>query len=85
MADFDIRRSVGRTGICYDNAMAESFFAALKNELVHRTVYPTRTHAMKDIARYIETRYNPRRLHSAIGYRTPNEVHDNYQSLATAA
>ncbi|MGH8966469.1 MAG: IS3 family transposase [Actinomycetes bacterium] len=65
--------------------MAESFFAALKNELVHRTVYPTRARAMKDIARYIETRYNPRRLHSAIGYRTPNEVHDSYQSLATAA
>ncbi len=37
----DIRRSVGRTGICYDNALAESFFAALKNERVHRTQYPT--------------------------------------------
>jgi len=35
-----MRQSVGRTGICYDNAMAESFFAALKNELVHRTIYP---------------------------------------------
>lgn len=81
----DLRRSVGRTGICYDNALAESFFAALKNELIHRTVYPTRSHAMKDIARYIETRYNPVRLHSAIGYRTPNEVHDNYQALTTAA
>lgn len=85
LAALGIRRSVGRTGICYDNAMAESFFAALKNELVHRTVYPTRAHAMKDIARYIETRYNQRRLHSAIGYRTPNEVHNNYRSLATAA
>ena len=80
-----IRRSVGRTGICYDNAMAESFFAALKNELVHRTVYPTRAHAMKDVSRYIETRYNQRRLHSGIGYRTPNEVHNSYQPLATAA
>ena len=36
-----IRQSVGRTGICYDNAMAESFFAALKNERVDRTQYPT--------------------------------------------
>ncbi|WP_370268025.1 integrase core domain-containing protein [Streptomyces sp. V4I8] len=51
-----IRQSVGRTGICYDNALAESFFATLKNERVHRTVYPTREHAYRDIARYIEAR-----------------------------
>jgi putative transposase len=38
---YDIRHSVGRTGICCDNAMAESFFAALKNERIHRTQYPT--------------------------------------------
>lgn len=42
LALHDMRQSVGRTGVCYDNAMAESFFAALKNELVHRTQYPTR-------------------------------------------
>jgi putative transposase len=41
----NLRQSVGRTGICYDNAMAESFFAALKNECVYRTQYPTREHA----------------------------------------
>jgi len=76
---------MGRTGICYDDAMAESFFAALKNELCNRTVYPTRAAAMKDIARYIETRYNPRRLHSSIGYRPPNEVHDAYRSEQRAA
>jgi transposase InsO family protein len=46
-----IRHSVGRTGICYDNAMAESFNAALKNELVHRTQYPTRDHARRDVVR----------------------------------
>ena len=46
-----ITRSVGRTGICYDNAWAESFNATLKVERVHRTVYPTRAHAMKDVAR----------------------------------
>jgi len=85
LAGLDLRRSMGRTGICYDNAMAESFFAALKNELCNRTVYPTRAAAMKDIARYIDTRYNPRRLHSAIGYRPPNEVHDAYRSQRTAA
>ncbi|MGH4018204.1 MAG: IS3 family transposase, partial [Pseudonocardiaceae bacterium] len=65
-----LRQSVGRTGICFDNAMAESFFAALKNELVNRTVYPTREHARADIARYIELRYNTRRLHSGLGYKT---------------
>jgi len=58
--------------------MAESFFAALKNELVHRTVYPTRAHAMRDIARFIDGRYNSRRLHSGLGYQTPNEVHNAY-------
>jgi putative transposase len=52
-----LRQSVGRTGICYDNAMAESFFAALKNERVHRSQYPTREHARRDVARYIEFRY----------------------------
>ena len=45
-----IRQSVGRTGICYDNAMAESFFGTLKNERFHRVVYPTRKVAIADIA-----------------------------------
>lgn len=81
----NLRQSVGRTGICYDNAMAESFFAALKNERVHRTQYPTRAHAYRDIARYIELRYNSRRRHSALGYRTPQQVHDEYLSKQLAA
>lgn len=74
----DIRQSVGRTGICYDNALAESFNAAIKVERVHRTVYPTIKKAAEDIARYIELRYNQARLHSALGYKTPQEVHDEY-------
>ncbi len=81
----NIRQSVGRTGICYDNAMAESFFAALKNERVHRTQYPTRDHARNDVARYIEMRYNTKRLHSGLGYRTPQEVHDEYLDRPQAA
>ena len=67
---YNLRQSVGRTGICYDNAMAESFFAALKNERVHRTQYPTREHARRDIVRYIEFWYNSRRRHSGLQYRT---------------
>ena len=85
LAEHDLLQSVGRTGICYDNAMAESFFAALKNERVHRTQYPTREHARKDVARYIELRYNTKRLHSALGYRTPQEVHNEYLNSNTAA
>jgi transposase InsO family protein len=81
----DIRQSVGRTGTCYDNAMAESFFSVLKNERVHRTQYPTRRHAMNDIARYIELRYNSQRLHSGLGYKTPHEVHNEYLNRQLAA
>lgn len=69
-----IRRSLGKTGVCWDNAWAESFNGTLKVERVYRTQYPTRAHARIDITRYIELRYNTRRLHSAIGYRTPHEV-----------
>jgi transposase InsO family protein len=81
----DVRQSVGRTGICYDNAMAESFNASLKVERVHRTAYPTRKHARSDVASYIELRYNTKRLHSALGYRTPREVHDEYLNRQLAA
>jgi len=85
LAAYKIDQSVGRTGICYDNAMAESFFAVLKNELVHRTVYPTREHARRDIVRYIESRYNRLRIHSGLGYCTPQEVHDEYMDQQIAA
>jgi putative transposase len=80
-----IRQSVGRTGSCFDNALAESFNAAVKVERVHRTVYPTVRKAREDIARYIELRYNRTRLHSALGYRTPQEVHDEYLNRQRAA
>jgi transposase InsO family protein len=70
LADLGLRHSVGRTGQCWDNALAESFFASLKNERVHHMVYPTRKTAKDDIARYIELFYNHRRIHSALGYRT---------------
>ena len=80
-----ILRSVGRTGICDDNSMAESFFASLKNERVHRTVYPTRQHAMADMARYIELRYTTQRLHSGLDYKTPHEVYTEYLNRQQAA
>ena len=80
-----IRQSVGRTGSCFDNALAESFNATVKVERVHRTVYPTIRKAREDIARYIELRYNQTRLHSALGYRTPQEAHDEYLNRQRAA
>ena len=82
---YGLRQSAGRTGICYDNAMAESFFAALKNERVYRTQYPTREHARRDIVRYIEFWYNSRRRHSGLQYRTPQQVHDEYLEQQSAA
>jgi len=82
---FGIRQSVGRTGICYDNALAESFFATLKNERVHRTAYPTREHARSDIARYIELRYNSRRRHSELGYKTPQQIRTEFENRQLAA
>lgn len=80
-----VRQSVGRTGICYDNALAESFNGTLKNELVYRTAYPTREKARQDIARWIELRYNRTRLHSGLGYQTPQEVLDEYLKGQQAA
>ena len=74
----NIRRSVGRTGNCYDNALAESFNGVLKVERVNRTRYATIEEANRDIVRYIEFRYNRRRLHSALGYRTPQEAYEGY-------
>jgi putative transposase len=85
LTELSIRQSVGRTGSCFDNALAESFNAAVKVERVHRTVYPTIRKAREDIARYIELRYNRARLHSALGYRTPQEVHDEYLNRQRAA
>ena len=63
--------SMGSVGDCYDNAMAESFFATLKAERVHRRSYPTRTAAINDVFTWIEGRYNTRRRHSALGYLSP--------------
>jgi putative transposase len=80
-----IQQSVGRTGICFDNALAESVNGTLKVELVHRTVYATRRRAHEDIARWIELRYNRTRLHSGLGYRTPQEVMDEYLKGQEAA
>jgi len=66
--------SMSRKGNCWDNAIAESFFHTLKVELIYQQVYKTRDMAKQSVFHYIETYYNRKRLHSAIGYKTPSQV-----------
>jgi len=84
-----VRPSVGRTGVCWDNAAAESFFATLKNEMYHRYRFATRARARFAVAEYIEVFYNRQRLHSSLGYKTPAivlaEYHDQANGVRTAA
>jgi putative transposase len=68
------RQSVGRPGTCWDNAVAESFFATLKNELIYRHAWPTRRHAQLAIFEFITGWYNQHRRHSTLGYCSPAEV-----------
>ena len=81
----NIRPSVGRTGICYGNAAAESFFSTLKNEMYHRQSFPGRARARFAVADYIEVFYNRKRLHSTLGYRTPAEALTEFHTAAAAA
>ena len=73
-----VRLSVGRTGSCHDNAVAESFFATLKNEMYHRRSFPTRAEARRAVVGFIEGYYNRRRPHSTIGYRIPAQVMEEF-------
>jgi transposase InsO family protein len=66
-----VRLSVGRTGQCWDNALAESFFATIKGELLEHRPWPTHTAARAAIFDYIEGWYNTRRRHCALGYLSP--------------
>lgn len=69
----DVRLSVGRTDSCHDNAVAESFFATLKNETYHLRNWPTRAEARHGVVGYIEGYCNRRRPRSTIGYQIPAE------------
>jgi transposase InsO family protein len=69
-----IIQSMSRKGNCWDNAPMESFFGTLKTELVHRREYPDRDAARRDLFAYIEGYYNRQRIHSAIGYITPDQA-----------
>ncbi len=79
-----IAGSMSRKGDCWDNAVVESFFGSLKSERVHWRSYQTREDARSDIVDYITMFYNSRRLHSYLGYQSPDEFERNGQ-LANAA
>ena len=80
-----MRPSMGKVGSVYDNAAAESFFATLKKELVHRTVFATRAKAIEAITNYIEVFYNHQRLHQSLEYQTPAAVRANHTNNNQAA
>ncbi len=65
--------SMGSVGDCYDNAMAESFFATLECELLAQSSFPTRKQAQNQVFSWIEGWYNPHRRHSSIGHQSPND------------
>ena len=82
LAALNVTVSMSRTGNCWDNAVAESFFATLKNELVYRRTWSTRLELRSALFEYIEVFYNRRRLHSSIDYKTPAELEQEYTQAA---
>jgi transposase InsO family protein len=80
-----LRHSIGRPGTCWDNAVAESFFATLKNELIYMDVWPTRQSARSAIFTFIEGWYNRVRLHSTLTYSSPQRYEEDYYRLGKAA
>ena len=77
--------SMSRKGDCWDNAVAESFFGSLKQERVHWRNYQTRLEAQQDVLNYISMFYNTYRLHSYLGYVSPNQYEAEMAELKKAA
>jgi transposase InsO family protein len=83
LAAHGIRGSMSRRGDCWDNAVAESFFASLKLELVYQVQWPSRAAARTALFEYLELFYNRRRRHSSLGYLSPAEYErSNHRRLA---
>jgi transposase InsO family protein len=74
----EVTLSVGRTGQCWDNALAESFFSSLKGELIDDRAWPTRAGARRAVVEYIGW-YNGTRLHSSLGYQSPADYENNHR------
>jgi hypothetical protein len=80
-----IEVSMGSVGVCYDNAVCETFHATIKKEKIYRQSWPTRAAARAAIFEYIEGWYNPRRRHSTLGYLSPAAFERHHAELAQAA
>ena len=87
LSDLEMIASMSRKGDCWDNAVAESFFATIKGEIIDHETFETRAEATAAIADYIDNFYNVLRLHSSIGYVSPIEFELGLtlQSLSDAA
>jgi transposase InsO family protein len=85
LGQYGIVGSMSRRGNCWDNAVAESFFATLKVELVHDAAWATRAGARGELVEYLEVSYNGQRRHSALGYLSPRafERQREHEALAT--
>jgi len=81
LSDNQLRCSMSRKGECLDNAVAESFFGSLKNELVYHEDYKTRTEAKQSVFEYIEVFYNRKRRHAFLNYMTPVDYENKYASI----
>jgi putative transposase len=79
MEKHGVRASMSRKGNCHDNAVAESFFSSLKNEVMQDRLFATRAEAKAVVADYIEVYYNRMRLHQTLGYQTPVAVEAQYR------
>ena len=82
LAALGVTLSMSRKGNCWDNAVAESFFATLKRELVHRRDWETRNSLRAALFEYIEIYYNRKRLHSTLQYKTPAQAEEEYARAA---
>jgi len=83
--DLKVRLSVGRTGVCWDNAQQESFWSTLKTEHYNRYEFATRAAAIRSVTEWIETVYNRRRRHSALGNISPVAFERRFNAAAEAA
>jgi transposase InsO family protein len=82
MAAAKIRPSMSRRGNCWDNAVAESFFATLEFELIEQQVFASRNAAKSAIFEFIEVFYNRQRAHQTLQYKTPLQVEQQYAMVA---
>jgi len=80
-----VQQSMGKTGVCWDNALAESFFATYKLELIEPATWPTRARARTATVHWLEAIYNRRRRHSAIDMLSPVDYEERYRDRRAAA